>query len=218
MSAPTSPYTTSSAVAYLLTTPLKTGADFTPLTTPNKTAVDEIINWVSGQMDMQFGMAGYVLPFSIISGETWPSHQTQWLGMVATLGAAAMAGGHSLRPAPAVAPSRLGGTGNVFQDLYNAELQKIFDMNTGHTAIRFRAQYYASTPAENALVTPKGPTTDFMEGRFDPMRYLPLFEMADRVLAIERTFTDRQISWDYLYSLFNKGLGTGVYENIYGNF
>jgi hypothetical protein len=185
-------------------------------TTPDETRVTQFISWTAAQIDLQFQSAGYVLPLAIISGETWPAHQTTYLQLVNTMAAAAMAGGYSLKPAPATAPGRQGGTGNIYGDLFNAELRKIFDPQTGQTTLRFRANYYAGSPAQISVTEPKGPTTDFLEGRFDPMRQYTQEQMADRILEIQDSMAYLQLNWDYMYGLFdiNKGLGEGQYEDI----
>lgn len=214
MSVPSSPYTTSAAVAYLSQVPLNMGTDFSASTTPTKVMVDQTITWISSQIEMQFAMAGYVIPFAVVSGETWPTFQTTYLQLVSTMGTAAMASGWAQKPAPALSPGQKGGTGNIWQDLYNLELVKIFNAATSKTQLRFRADYRDATPAQEILTTPRGPTTDFLEGKFDPMRQYPLWEMSDKVVAIEQSMMGLEISWDYLYSLFNidKGFGTSVYE------
>lgn len=214
MTAPTSPYTTSDMVSYMLTTMLSKGT-FGAGSTPTDTVVDQFITWTAAQLDLQFQSAGYVLPLAVISGETWPTHQTTYLQLLNTMAAAAMAGGYSLKPAPAVSPGRQGGTGNVYGDMFNEELRKIYDPKTNQTTLRFRANYYAGSPAQVACTEPKGPTTDFLEGAFDPYReYLPN-EIADRILEIQNSMKYLQLQWDYMYSLYDldKGFGTGVYEN-----
>lgn len=212
MAVPVSPYTNSTMVSYMLTTMLS-GAPIGASTTPKKTNTDQFITWISAQVDMQFSSAGYKLPLAAISGEDWPAHQTNYLQLITTMGAAAMAGGYSLRPAPAVG-SRQGGTGNAYGDLFNAELNRIFDPRTRTTTLNFRADYYAGSPAQIACTEPKGPTTDYLEGKFDPMRELDLFSVADRVLAIQQSMKDLNLSWDYMYGLYDidKGLGSSIYE------
>lgn len=222
MAAPSPPFATSAMVATLLSVKLNKATDFSSSTIPTDTQVDQFLTWVSGQVEMQFSMAGYKVPLATISGETWPTSQTYYLQLVTTLGAAAMAGGHSQKPAPALAPGsgQRGGSGNILQDLFQGELDKIYRpgrlQNQGVTAIRFRAQYYAGSPAERVVVQPKGPTTDFMEGKFDPMRHLSLWDISDRMLQIQQTMEDLDVNWDYLYNLFSlqKGLGTSNYEGI----
>lgn len=220
MAAPSPPFTTSEMVAYLLTVKLNKATNFSASTTPTLAAVNQFITWVSAQIEQRFGMAGYKVPLAEISGETWPTSQTTYLQLTATLGAAAMAGGHSQLPAPAMAPAQRGGSGNVLQDMFIAELNNIFTPGRrpgqGTTTMRFRAQYWPDTPAENVTNTPKGPTTDFLEGKFDPMRYLGNWEVANRVLQIQASMEDLNPNWDYLYSLFDldKGFGTSVYEGV----
>ena len=193
----------------LLRNLLQGGADFNTGTTPTKVSVDSILVWVSSQIDMQFGAAGYKVPLVEVTGETWPTHQTNFLALVACLGAAAYVGGHSLKPAPAIAPGKSGGTGNLFQDLFNTELQKIFDRDNDRTHLRFRADYYAGTPAEKALCEPNAPTTDFMEGYFDPTSYLSVWDVTEEMRAVQDAMKDLDIEWDYLYQFqtFNRGFG-----------
>lgn len=216
MAAPSPPFATSAAVAAMMPTTVHGASDFDDVggTVPTKSAVTTVINLISSQVEMQFQMAGYVVPLAVVSGESWPSSQTTYLQLVTTLGAAAMAGGHGMKPLPALGPGRTGGTGNIFQDLYEKELRKIYDQRTNRTYLHFRADYYAGSAAEKAILTPKGPTTDFLEGKHDPMRYLSNWEITDKILDIQRSMSELEISWDYLYSVFsiNKGFGTSEYE------
>ena len=209
MSAPTAPYATSAQVAVLLTNLLKGGADFTTGTTPTKAMVDSVILWVSSQVDMQFGAAGYKVPFVEISGETWPTSQTQYLALITSLGSAAYVGGHILKPAPAVNAGSPGGAGNVFQDLFDKQLKRIFDEDSERTRLRFRADFYAGTPAENALTQPSGPTTDFMEGYYDLSSHQTLWDFTQTMREIQETLRDYQIPWNYMwgYGGFEVGLG-----------
>ncbi len=220
MAAPSPPFATSEMVAVMLPTKLgREATDFTNdgQTTPSKAVVEQHIDWVSSQIEMQFGMAGYVVPLDEISGETWPTSQTFYLQFLTTLGTTAISGGYSLKPAPALSPSRGGGTGNVFQVLFDIEMKKIHWVSSSgrdKSTLRFRAAYYAGTPAEQLVTLPMGPTTDFMEGKFDPYRELSNWQIADKQMAIEQSMTDLNINWDHLYSLFdiNKGLGVSIYE------
>lgn len=214
MSVPTSPYTTAAAVKFLLRVPL-TKQSIGASTTPDSDTVSQVLTWIGGEIDVRLAAAGFVVPLAVISGEEWPTHQTNYLGMVASLGAAGMAGGFAMAPAPALAPNRQGGkTGNRLYDLYQAELDKIYNQQTGRTGLALRASYYAGTPAQVAVTEPKGPTTDFIEGKFDPTRVLSSFDVADRLLAIQASMKDLEPHWDYVYSLFDidKGFGTSVYE------
>lgn len=216
MAAIAPPFTTSAAVAMLMSVTLKTATDFTTTTFPTLAMVNQFISWVSSQMELQFSMAGYVVPFTEVSGETWPTSQTTYLQLVATLGTVAMAGGFAQKPLPAIAPGRAGGSGNVFQDLYNAELLKIYDPQTKQTYLNFRSGYRIGSPAQVALTDPRGPTTDFLEGYYDSFRYYDNWHIANKIMAIQMTFEDMDINWDYMYGLagFNRGLGTSAYESI----
>lgn len=187
-------YTSSSRVALLLGPLIQFKADFDTVTLPTKAMVDAYINWVDAHIDSQFRQAGYKLPLTYISGEEWPTTQTYYLELLSTLGAASFAGGISLKPAPAVGPSN--STGNMFRDLYNEEMQRIWDGT--RTQIRFRADYYSGTPAETALFLPQGPISDFMEGRYDPMRWELFEEISERMYTIQTRMRDLGIKWDYL--------------------
>jgi len=196
---------------------MKGSTDFNIFTPQKKTAVDVFIGWVDSAIETQFRLAGYKIPLAELSDEAWPTSQTTYLQMLSSLGTAAMAGGFSMKPAPALAPSQGGGSGNVLQDLYVAELAKIYrptPNGKGLAASGFRAQYYAGSLAEQTILEPKGPTTDFMEGRFDPMQHLDNWLVADKVLAIQNSMADLAVDWDYMYSLFDisKGFGSSVYE------
>lgn len=219
MAAPNPPFATSAMVAAMIPSKVNLQSDFTNDDSmfPTKANVEQFLNWVSSQVEMQFSMAGYRIPLAIISGETWPTHQTTYLQLLATLGGAAMAGGHTTKPAPALAPSRGNSTGNIFQDMFNAELAKIHTLTPrgpGVSLIKFRANYYIGTLAENNVVEPKGPTTDFMEGKWDPYRQLSNWNIADKILDIQQSMTELNIPWDYLFTLFdiNKGFGRSVHE------
>lgn len=214
MTAPSPPYTTATAVAYLLRVLLSPATEFATDTTPTLAAVNQMITWISNQVDMQFGQAGYVIPLATLSGETWPTAQTTYLQYITTIGTAAMAGGWAQKPAPALAPGQKSGTGNIWQDLFDKELWDIYDYRNGTTRLRFRAQYYTGTPAQEILTDPRGPTTDFLEEKFDPMRHYSLWEMSNKMIAIEKSMQALDISWDYMFSLFDidKGFGTSVYE------
>ncbi len=221
MAAPATPFTTTAAVLYLLQSRYPGHSDFDVASTPDKTTVTQHITWIDSQIEMQFSSAGYRIPLAEISGETWPTSQTTFLQLISTLGVAAMAGGHTFRPAPALSATQRRGSGNVYQDLYQAELDKIFAVRPrgpGKTFIRFRADYYAGSIAEESVTEPKGPTTDFLESKYDPYRQLPNWEIADKIIAIQKSMTDLNVvgslSWDYLYGLFDldKGFATSIYE------
>ena len=165
----TRPYATSAQVAMLIPNLMNGNTDFDDSkTNPKKSQVDQYLNWISTQIDMQFSQAGYVLPLTTLDGETWPTYQTEYLALVCSMGAAALTGGHVLKPAPALSPSKGSSSGNIYQDMYNEELKKIFDSFSKISSIRFRAKYYASTPAEKSIIEPYGPNIDFLSGDMNP--------------------------------------------------
>jgi len=160
---------------------------------------------------MQYGQAGYKIPFVVYTGETWPTTQTTFLTFLTCLGVAGYAGGFVLKPAPAVAPGSEGGSGNIFQDLFNRELRKIWDGRNTH--LRWRADFYAGTPAEKAVTQPSGPGTDFTEAKFDPTRYEGLWDVTERMRNVQLEIQDLELEWDYMfdYESFNVGLGSVNY-------
>lgn len=209
MPAPTPPFATSAQVASFMPS-LANGSDFTSSSTPPKATVDSVLALVSSQIEMTFGQAGYLVPLAEIDGENWPSSQTSYLQLLAIMGTAGMVGGNVVKPAPALAPGRSGGTGNVFYDFFTGELKKIFDGQ--RATVRFRAKYYLGTPAERLISEPSGPTTDFFEGKYDPTRWLSFEAMTDKIRAIQIAQTDLMVQWDYLYGLFNQPFGASRYE------
>jgi hypothetical protein len=104
--------------------------------------------------------------------------------------------------------------------MFDDQLGRIFTAGSkqhiGFSQMRFKADYYPGTPAEQMVRDPRGATTDFMEGKYDESRYLSFWDTTDRVLMIEQSMTDLAIKWDHLYSLFglNKGFGTSIYEPL----
>jgi len=194
-------------VALLASNLLVNASDFSAGTKPTKTAVDSIIDWVSAQVDMQYGQAGYKVPFVVLTGESWPTPQTNFLTMLAVFAATAHISGHVLKPAPAVAPGREGGSGNIFQDLFNRELRKIWDGRKTH--LRWRADFYAGTPAEKALTEPSGPGLDFMEEQFDPTRHENMWNITERIRKVQLEVAALGLEWDYMfnYKSYNAGLG-----------
>lgn len=174
MTVPSKPYASSSQVALLIPQLMGSLVDFDDVsTTPRKTAVDQYLMWVATQIDLQFSQAGYIVPFQVLTDETWPEHQTYFLELLNALGAAALAGGHVLKPAPALSPGRGNSTGNIYQDMYNTELRKIWDGT--RSMIRFRCKSYAGTPAEYSVTEPIGPSLDYMVGKLNPEDFL-MFE------------------------------------------
>jgi hypothetical protein len=195
--APTRPYTTATKVSYLLLILFK-GAVPSASTVPDETQTGQAISWAASQLEQVFAQVGYVVPFAEISGETWPVHQTDYLDALNAIGAAGFVGGHMLRPAPAIGPSKGQQFGNLYQELFDKELGSIIDGK----GKRFRADYYQMTPAEQMLATPYGPQLDFTAGYYARERYIgleDLVELFDEYLA--DTIDDYDLDWDYLYNL-----------------
>ena len=175
MTVPNKPYAVSAQVALLLPNLMNSKTDFDDNTTIKKSAVDQYLTWISNEIDLQFQQAGYVVPFQELDGESWPEHQNYYLELLASLGAAALTGGHVLKPAPALTPGRGNSSGNIYQDMYNLELRKIWDAFAQRTDIRFRCKAYAGSKAEWSISEPTGPYVDYMVGRMNPEDFL-LFE------------------------------------------
>ena len=209
MSIPTKPYSTSAQVGLLIGNLLgKNNTDFNDNnTTPKKSAVDQYLIWISNQVDIQFQQAGYKIPFQIISGESWPEHQTYYLELLTAMGAAALAGGHVLKPAPAINSGRGFSTGNLYQDLFNIELRKIWNAVDKTSWIRFRAQTYSGTPAEYSITEPIGPNLDYMEGKLNPEQHLSFDGYTNLRHDIQTYVEDSGVmDWDDFHGLFNEKL------------
>lgn len=185
MSIPIKPYATSSQVAMLLPNLLGNNTDFNDSSTsPKKTSVDQYLIWVSNQVDLQFQQAGYIVPFVVLTDETWPEHQTYYLQLITAMGAAALAGGHVLKPAPALSPGRGNSSGNIYQDMFNIELRKIWDGTNSN--IRFRTTAYSGTPAEKSIREPIGPSLDYIAGKMNPEDFL----LFDDYTQLRKNITD----------------------------
>jgi hypothetical protein len=192
---PTTPYSTSKQAAYLLKTMFRNTrpGPSTPVTDEEFT---QMIQWCDSVIDMNFSSVGYIVPFATLSGETWPTHQTNWTAYLSAVSAAAMAGGYILAPAPAMMPSQVRGGQNIYASMINQ-----FFVSIGKHGYHFRAQYYRGTKAEKWLTTPQGPRTDFMSDYLDPTRYELLSAYTDRIVELFGDVGDLDIEWDYLYSL-----------------
>ena len=212
--APTAPYATTTQVAFLMSNLLKGGLDFTDNTTPTNAAVTQVISWVSAAVEMQFSKAGYVLPFAVIGTETWITSQTTYLAFLTAIGSAAYVGGHILKPAPAVGPGRTGAVGNIYQNLFDKEMLGIYNEQFKTTSLRFRANFYLGTPAEHVVTQPEGPTSDWVEGYADPMRWLNMWDMTEKMRVIEGAIHDLGLPFDYMYDVFDidRGMGEFVEE------
>jgi hypothetical protein len=173
MAAPERPYATSDMVALFQQNLLVKATDFSPITPLPKTTIDQYIQWVSVQVELKFSEAGFYLPFAVISGETWPEHQTSYLQLLTCLGVSSLISA-GLRPAPALGPGQPATSGNIFQDKFNNELMRIYDPVTKIHNIRFRANYMLGTAAEKSLTEPAPPATILNEGETNKVKWTNL--------------------------------------------
>lgn len=209
MTVPTAPYATTAQVAMFVPALIAGASDFSGSTMPPKTTVAQMASWISAQIDMQFRAAGYKVPFVVMTGETWLDSQTNYLALLTCLGTASFVSGHVLKPAPAVAPGREGAASNIFQRLFDQQLALIYNPGLRTSLVGFRADFYAGTAAEYAMTQPSGPTSDFMEGMFDPTRYGTLAALTDLQQRVDNEIATLELEWDYLYTYqdYNAGLG-----------
>lgn len=213
---PSKPFASSSQVALLLPNLMNTLTDFDDTnTTIKKSAVDQYLMWIATEIELQFSQAGYVVPFAEISGESWPEHQTYFLELLNALGAAALSGGHVLKPAPALTPGRGYSTGNIYQDMYNLELRKIWDGK--YSQIRFRCKTYAGTPAEYSITEPIGPSLDYMVGKMNPEDFLLFEDYTYLKNSITNYITNtydgvRPLNWTDFHALVSTKLSGYSYE------
>lgn len=195
MAVPTKPYSTSDQVGYLVQSKFYGGAP-SPTTVPSSTVIATLITWTDGVIEMEFQSRGYKLPWVEISGETWPVAQTTLLGFMSAIGAAAMAGGHILKPAPMMGPGQRGSQGNIYSIAFEQMRKQI--ETTGY---RFRAQYYAGSKAEQWIAEPYGPRGDFMEDYWDPTDYWLLKQYTEELHTVFAEMNAMDIDWDFMFSL-----------------
>lgn len=153
MSAPTSPYATSTDVALLLRNLIHKVTDFDGTTTPPKSTVDTYIEWVCGEINMRLFAAGYDIP---LVNPSWPAYQTAYLKMLTAMGTGALVL-TGLKPAPAMGPGREGSAQNLLKNLYDIELNNIYNLQLQVVSNPIQASYRIGTAAEKALMEPVGP-------------------------------------------------------------
>jgi len=195
MAVPTKPYSTPTQVSYLIQNRFYAGAP-SASTVPSDTVVEQLISWTDGMIDMAFHGTGYKIPWIEISGETWPAAQTALLTYMSALGAAAMAGGHILKPAPMMGPGREGSAGNVYSIAVEKMLAQVRE-----DGFRFRAQYYEGTKAEQWIANVYGPRVDFLEDYWDPTRYWLTRQYTEELEDIFDEMNELDVDWDYLFRL-----------------
>ena len=195
MAAPIPPYCDSDDVISLNITATGIGKQFTHSTTPDAARVTSMIDFVSGEIDMAFANAGYIVPFTELSGETWPAYQTTWLTIVCALGTASRIFGPVIAPfgdRPGQSTVR-----NLFGEEYRRELGKVWDDARQRSNVRWRAQYYPFTEAESMMKTPKGPTNDVLLGVQDPGNVGSFEKFTELSWDIMKFFDEHAIQWDY---------------------
>jgi hypothetical protein len=207
------PYAATTDVALFLQSHLRNATDFHEGSTPTKDTVTNLLSLVSGHIDMQLRMAGYAIPLEAMSGESWPSTQTTWLKLVTCFGTLGFIG-FAIQPLPPAPSDNRRGTGNLYQDMYMAEMAKIYTPidawnNRGVSHIALRADYLPGSAAERALLAPRGPSTDFMEGKQDPLSTLTVWEIADSIMYMQDWLRRNRLYYDYMWGLFDveKGIG-----------
>lgn len=191
--APISPYTTEEKVSYLLLNLFK-GVPPSTSSTPTEEVTSRAISWAAAQMEMAYAEVGYVVPFADLGTETWPTHQSVYLDITNALGAAGFVGGHMLRPAPAIGPGKGQQFANLYQELFEKERQAIIKGK----GKRFRAAYYAGTPAEQMLADPEGPRTNFGEQVYDPASYVGIWGLMDLFDEFREDIDDLDLDWNYM--------------------
>lgn len=196
MAPPTTPYSTPTQAAYLLQTMFR-GVVPNAGTSVTDTVFDQLISWTDAVIDGDFRSVGYKIPFVVVTGETWHVSQTTLLSFISALGAAAMAGGHILNPAPAMMPIRSGGGD---QHPYALAIDKT-RLKIREDGFRLRANFYLGTKAEKWLSEPRGPWTDFMVDYYDPTRYQMVREYTEMMAGVFTDIGDLSINWDYLWTL-----------------
>ena len=147
-------------------------------------------------LEGDFSSVGYKIPFQTISGETWPTYQTNLLQFMSAIGSMAMATGHILSPAPALIAGRVSGDRNAYSVLIDG-----FRNQIRADGFRFRAQYWPGTKAEKNLATIYGPSTDFGADYWDPTRYELLRAYTNRIVEMFSDVQDYNINWDYVYGM-----------------
>lgn len=197
MAAPTSPYIVSSDVSILMQPHLvsKGGlkTDFDTTTNPTKSQVDTIITRVCGQIDLRFQMAGYVLPLAEISGESWLSHQTAYLQLIASYGVVGTILGPTKVPGAGAARSSYP---TSTYDMYQQELNLIFDPVRQRSSIWLRAQFYQGSPVEKNIGELGEIGTEYSYNKINPNTRIGSMETARRLVEME-IFNEESSTLDF---------------------
>lgn len=207
---PTAPYCDSGDVYLMRAYMRDPGAtDFPVDGVPNRTLVDYWVTQCASRIDMKYASIGYEIPLTARSGETWPTHQTNFLKYFNAIGVAAMIGGDATTP-PVIA--FVGGR-RVERSFYEYEWMQLmagFEQIKGHQVgdVLVRASTRAGTPADYMLTDASPPLTDFLEGYDDPTRWDSLRDFTkrhkyyvDKLLENNKPSTTVPASWEWLYML-----------------
>lgn len=199
---PDAPFCTSAEVALLHYQLVKPLFDFEDgVTNPGKTQVDTMITLVSNRLLNRFRHAGYIIPLSAITDETWPEDQTQLLKWGTMAGVSAMISG-PFQSNPGVRGERP----NPLQREFDSLLDDIFNRATG-VSMPFRAQYYSGTPAEKAIGEMAVPRTDWMDQKYDPWRHYSFQKLTDKLYSIQKVMEDMDLEYNYIYGLHDQEPG-----------
>jgi hypothetical protein len=201
--AATAPYCATYDVAALVTN-LAPSGDFSEITAPTSSAINRLISQYSAWVDSRFAARGYVLPWEVVSGETWPEYQSTLLRLIVAIGVAGAISGPVLKPAPAQGRTQ-GKADNVYTEEYHAFLREI-DIN----GLGFRANYRIGTPAEEFVNSPSGPLTDHLLGLLDPTRWQTVGEYTDMIQGVRQDYgiSRGSIPWDHLETRRRALIGT----------
>lgn len=182
MAIPKFPYCDTDDVAMLVPNMVAYGDDFSTSTAISKIAVNKFITWVAAEIDMAFATVGFYVPYQVISGETWNDSQTTMLRMMTSFGAAGMCAGPVIKPAPA-----MGGQGGKSENAYRVAYKGFLE-SIPTNAAGFRMNYRVGSKAEQICRTPRGPTTDYLEGFLDPTLYQTVSEYTTMVENIRTNY------------------------------
>lgn len=176
MAVPTTPFCTPQDVALMMRN-LFINAPPSSSTTPTDDTMEQLIRSTDAHILMAFQAVGYKIPFEILTGESWPSHQTDFLKYLSQIGTAAAISGYVLSPLP-TRSNRSTGENSVFASLFNKAKKDLSE-----TGFHFRAGYYLGTKAERWLVEAKPPGNYYLDNVKDSDRYSLFGEYAEKVFA-----------------------------------
>ena len=180
MATPVSPYCKTDDVAALVPQLIHAATDFTATTPITSSTVTKFIGWVSAEIDLSFSATGFIVPYQVISGETWPTAQTHALELMTSFGVAGLLVGPVIKPAPAMGRES-GKSDNSFTTSYKEFLKSIPLNGAG-----FRMNYHPGSGAEQICRYPRGPVTDHLLGYFDATSVQTLDEYTNVIKTMRR--------------------------------